>query len=120
MRAKRPLLLIVPTAVLVLCLIGSYLPRGAMANLQFLKSQRAAHGNIVDQQPLQTAQALSPLAVSSEEQALAHETLRVADHEVDQAFAMALRQASTDSRTLTGKALDAAKEVADLQATVKE
>jgi small-conductance mechanosensitive channel len=120
MRVRRPLLLIIPTVVLVLCLIGSYLTRGAMANLQFLKSQRARHSNIVDQQPLQTAQALSPLAVSSEEQALAHEVLRVADHEVDQAFAMALRQASTDNRTLTGKALDAAQEVTDLQATVKE
>ena len=92
-----------------------------MANLQFLKRNRGAGaGDVVDQRPLQTAQVLSPLAVSAEEQAFAHESIRVADHEVDQAFAMALREANTESRSLTGKALAASDKVTALQLTIKQ
>ena len=123
MPEKRPLLLIVPAVVLGSCLLGSFLTRDVMANLQFLKNRQGAGGHggdVVDQMPLQTAQALLPLAVSAEEQAFAHEALRVADHEVDQAFAMALRQASTENRTLTGRALEVSQKVAALQATVKD
>ncbi len=118
---KRRLILIAPAILLVLCLVGSFLTRGAMANLQFLKRNRSAGaGDVVDQRPLQTAQALAPLAVSAEEQAFAHEAIRLADHEVDQAFAMALRQATVESRSLTGKALIASDRVAALQLSIKQ
>lgn len=120
MRHKLRLILVIPAALLVLCLVGSFLTRGVMANLQFLRSHGRGGGNIVDQRPLQTAQALFPLAISAEEQAHAHEAIRIADHEVDQAFAMALRQANAESRTLTGKALAASEKVTTLQQTVKE
>ncbi len=122
MQKKRPLLIIIPAVVLVLCVVGTFLTRGAMANLQFLRSSNGSgsRGDVVDQRPLQTAQALSPLAISAEEQAFAHEALRVADHEVDQAFAMALRQANSESRTLTGKALAVSQQVTTLQASVKQ
>jgi small-conductance mechanosensitive channel len=122
MSEKRRLLLIGWTVVLALCLLGSFLTRGAMANLPFLKGGRAKAGgaDVVDQLPLQTAQALAPLAVSAEEQAYAHEAVRLADHEVDQAFAMALRQANAENRTLTGNALEAAQKVTGLQQTVKD
>src|SRR6202034_1763438 len=43
-----------------------------------------------------------------------------ADHDVDQAFALALRQASLQSRTLSGEALAAQQKVAQLQALAKE
>ena len=49
---------------------------------------------LVDLRPWQTAEALAPLAVTAEETEYAHEAERLADHEVDQAFASALRQAS--------------------------
>ncbi|MGC2196432.1 MAG: mechanosensitive ion channel domain-containing protein [Terriglobales bacterium] len=48
---------------------------------------------IVDQRPLQTARKLGTLASTPEERDLAHEALRVADYEVDLAFADALREA---------------------------
>jgi small-conductance mechanosensitive channel len=53
----------------------------------------SAHTDLVDVAPLKTARGLAALAVTSEEQRLAQEAARVADHEVDLAFADALREA---------------------------
>lgn len=59
---------------------------------------KSAHSNatvpLVDVRPLPTARALAPLAITSEEQSFAQEAERIADHEVDLAFADALLQAS--------------------------
>ncbi|HWZ83092.1 MAG TPA: mechanosensitive ion channel domain-containing protein [Terriglobales bacterium] len=49
---------------------------------------------LVDQSPLKTARQLAPLAVMPEEQRLAQEAARIADHEVDLDFAGALLEAS--------------------------
>jgi small-conductance mechanosensitive channel len=49
---------------------------------------------LVDERPLPTARALAPLALTPDEQRLASEAARIADHEVDLAFADALRQAA--------------------------
>jgi small-conductance mechanosensitive channel len=89
-----------------------------MTHMPFLKG--ASRNTIVDQRPWQTIESLAPLAVSAEEQSVAREAERLADHEVDQAFALALRQASLQSRTLTGDALAIQQKVAQLQAMVKE
>jgi small-conductance mechanosensitive channel len=75
---------------------------------------------LVDQRPWQTVAALAPLAVSAEEKADALEAERLADHEVDQAFAMALRQADMQTRVLTGPALELQQKVNALSDTVKE
>ena len=47
-------------------------------------------------------QTLAALAVSAEERELAREAERLADHEVDQAFAQALRQASAGDEGVEG------------------
>jgi small-conductance mechanosensitive channel len=92
-----------------------------MNHMPFLRGRGAAGQNtLVDQRPWQTIESLAPLAVSAEEQSLAHEAERLADHEVDQAFALALRQASLHTHTLTGDALAIQQKVAQLQAMVKE
>ncbi len=117
MTRANALALLIPAAALVVCLITGFLTRDAMNNVSFRRGQSAG---IVDQRPWQTAQSLAPLAVSSEEQRYAREAERLADHEVDQAFAMALRQASLDQRVLTGDALALSRKVSDLQQTVKE
>jgi small-conductance mechanosensitive channel len=89
--------------------------------MPFLNGKSAAAQNtLVDQRPWQTIESIAPLAVSAEEQSLAREAERLADHEVDQAFALALRQASLRSHTLTGDALAIQQKVAQLQAMVKE
>ncbi len=112
--------------VLALCIAFSWVTRDAMAHLSFLKgkTQRGIGTNqqtgVVDIHPAQIAQALSPLAVSREEEEFAHEAQRLADHEVDQAFAAALRQAGTQRAAPMGEAIALTQRVAGLQQMVKE
>ena len=124
MKALRRLSIAVPAIILIASLIGAYLTRGSMANLPVLPGkgsiQSRANNDLVDQRPWQTIEALAPLAVSAEEKRLAHEAQRLADHEVDQAFAQALRQASLETRNLTGEALALQQKVTELQAVVKD
>src|SRR6202453_3858909 len=116
----------VALAVLVLCLLGSFMTRGVMEDLPFLHGQKAGWNaiprpyGIVDQRPWSTTRTLTALAASAEELQLAREAERLADHEVDQNFAQSLRQASAETRDLTGEALTLQKRVTDLQQTVKE
>jgi hypothetical protein len=86
--------LLVLLGVLAVCLAFTWSMRDAMAHLPFLKGQKAradlgtsSPTNMVDLHPWQIAQALAPLAVSKEEEEFAHEAERLADHEVNQAFA---------------------------------
>src|SRR5215472_3066134 len=55
---------------------------------------KAQPPGLVDQQPLITAQKLAALATAPEERDFAQNALRIADHEVDLAFAAALHQAT--------------------------
>jgi small-conductance mechanosensitive channel len=108
--------------VLTICLAFSWATRDAIAHLPFLKrgAQDSSQTTVVDLHPWQTAQALAPLAVSREEDEFAHEAERLADHEVNQAFAASLRQAGEQHPTLTGEAIELSKRVAQLQQMVKE
>lgn len=113
-------------ALLAGCLIWSWSTRDAMANLPFLKGHPKGHAStagqetLVDLRPWQTAQAMAALAVTAEEAEYARDAERLADHEVDQAFASALRQASTQPRVLTGDALKLSQKLKHLQQVVKE
>jgi small-conductance mechanosensitive channel len=122
MKELRRLLVVIPAAVLVACLVGIFLTRGSMANLPFLRARgrRTVSSDLVDQRPWQTAKAVAALAVSAEEKEHARQALRLADHEVDQAFAQALRQASLDVKKLTPEAQGLQQQVATLQQMVKE
>ncbi len=77
---------------------------------------------LVDLTPWQTAQDLAALAVTSEEQQYAREAERLADHEVDQAFASALRraQAAAQHRALHGDALVLSQKVTQLEQLISE
>ncbi len=106
-------------ALLVLCFVLLWTTSGAMS---FLKNNgstasKGAQQSLVDLQPWQTAQALAPLAVTAEENEYARDAERLADHEVDQAFAAALRQArlETERRALTGEVLALSQKVTQLQ-----
>jgi small-conductance mechanosensitive channel len=121
MKVFHRLAITIPAALLVLCLAATWWTRGSMSHMPFLKGKGSAGQNtLVDQRPWQTIESIAPLAVSAEEQSLAHEAERLADHAVDQAFALALRQASLKTHTLTGDALAIQQKVAQLQAMVKE
>jgi small-conductance mechanosensitive channel len=118
----RVALLLALLALMALCGIVSWTTRGVMAHFSFLTRQGGASGRgapqtLVNLQPWQTAQALAPLAVTAEEKEFAQEAERLADHEVDQAFAGALRLATLDAqhRNLTGEALVLSKKIAQLE-----
>ena len=119
MSRGRAVLVGLAAAVLAGCLLASYLTRGAMENLAFVDGQGAG-GGLVDQRPWQTAAALAPQAVTAEEKALALQAERLADHEVDQAFAMALRQAEMETHVLTGPALAMQQKLNDLADLVND
>jgi small-conductance mechanosensitive channel len=126
--SRRSLIFLLTLVVLLcLCLIFTWTTRDAMANLPFLSK----HGvnvlvrgpkTLVDLRPWQTVEALAPLAVTAEETEYAHEAERLADHEVDQAFASALRMASAQARhrNLTGQAQALAQRVKQLEQLVKQ
>ena len=94
-----------------------------MANLASLKAGGGGSGeSLVDLSPWQTAQTLASLAVTSEEKEYAREAEHLADHEVDQAFAAALRAAElqTRQRVLTGEALALSQRVAELEQEIRQ
>ena len=59
---------------------------------------------LVDQRPLQTARRMAAMAAMPEEQVLAHEAEKVADHEVDLAFFDSLRSAQENPPSLSPEA----------------
>jgi small-conductance mechanosensitive channel len=111
--------------VLVLCIAIMWTTRDAMSSLSFLRNRNSAQlhsggeKTIVDQSPWQTAQALAALAVSTEEHEYAREAERLADHDVDQAFASALREASMRRPVLSSEAQVISERIKDLGAIVK-
>ena len=120
----RLLLVLGLLAALALCLAFTWVTRDAMAELPFLRKQAEARRLASDQsanvdlRPWQTAHALAALAVTAEESEYASQAERLADHEVDQAFASALREANLQQRALTGEALACSKRVEQLQQVV--
>jgi small-conductance mechanosensitive channel len=122
MKDLRRLAVAVPAAIFLLCLAATWWTQSAMTHMPFLHSKGDPTGtnSLVDQRPWQTIASLAPLAVSAEEQSFAHEAERLADHEVDQSFALALRQAALQTRTLTGETLALQQRVTQLQALAKE
>ncbi len=82
---------------------------------------------LVDQTPLKIAQRLAPLTTLPEERPMAQEALRLADHEVDLAFAAALRDAaqhppplSPEAKEIQARLQKAEKALASDQAQVAQ
>jgi small-conductance mechanosensitive channel len=126
MTSARKIAIAVAFSLLILFIVGSFMTRGVMEHLPFLHGQKEGWAatvvprGIVDQRPWQTAETLAELAESAEEREFAREAERLADHEVDQAFAQSLRQANLDVKQLTGASLRLQQRVTELQQTVKE
>jgi small-conductance mechanosensitive channel len=114
---------LVLAVLLIMAITLTWSTRDAMASLPFLRSHaQTAEAPLVDLRPWQTAEDLAALAVTAEEQELAHEAEHLADHEVDQAFAAALRlaQASAQHRALSGESLALSQKAAQLQQLVND
>jgi small-conductance mechanosensitive channel len=74
---------------------------------------------LVDEQPLQTARQIAKLASNWDEFRLAQQALKLADHEVDLAFADALRDATEHPPTPTPQSRELYARVAKAQALVQ-
>src|SRR5258708_20404406 len=101
-RWKRFLLPAILALMLGACIVGSYLFRGADSPAPRAKQSNPAQPSPIDESLLQTARRLAAVADTVDEQALAHEAQRLADHELDQAFASELRQASAPAPATKG------------------
>ena len=91
MHVRRHLRLLLPATLGVLlaaCLVGLYVT-GVPAPTRVAAPVAT---QIIDQHLLQTAHQMAVMADTAGEQSLAGEALRLADHELDQAFASALRE----------------------------
>ncbi len=126
---RRPLLgrfaatfLLLIAVALVACGVFIWRTNEAMADLPFLHRQGNVEPNgsstLVDQTPWKTAAALTALAVTQEELGYARQAERLADHEVDQAFAAALRAANLRRPALAGEALAVEQNVRMLEGLV--
>ncbi len=123
----RKLSILVLSAVLAACLFFAWTSRDSMQHLPFLPGLNKGkpnpiHPELVDTSPWLTAQALAPLAVSAEETEFARDAERLADHDVDQAFAGALRSANLDTqhRVLTGRALEISRRITQLHQLIQQ
>ncbi len=74
---------------------------------------------MVDQSPLRTARDLATQAAVEQEHRFADQALRLADNEVDQAFATALRNATVQPLPLKGEALPVAQRVRALEERIR-
>ena len=104
----------VPAAILAVlllaCLLAVYVTRDS-GNRQAAKSTGGDSAAAVDSRLLATANQMAALAETSLEQNAAAEALRLADHEVDQGFATALRQAAAYRPPATGPLHDLVERV---------
>ena len=121
----RLLLILSLLAMLVVFLSLAWATRDALAEPPSLRKQKAEasqpasnENTRVDLSPWQTAHALAGLATTAEEKEFAKQAERFADHEVDQAFASALRMANLERRSLTGDALSISQHVQQLQQVI--
>jgi len=121
MRRVKNLLGWTLAALLLACLAGWYFTRDTASSSTNAKRPASSSPTLpVDGRLLQSARQMAAAADTTDEQALAGEALRLADHELDQAFASALREAAASSppaskgplKTLTDRISQLEKRVA--------
>src|SRR5262245_2624569 len=102
-----------------IALVGAVLLRYWISASPPQRAEQPRPAGLVDDQPLVTAHRLSTLAVTPEEQEFARNALRVADHEVDMAFAAALHKATEHAPPIPPAARPILTNVQNAQQRVK-
>ena len=103
------------TALLLLaCLAGFFLTRDSGTQ----PAGPAAASSLIDSRLMNTASQMASLADTAAEQDQARDALRLADHELDQAFATALREAAFAAVPSSGPLQQLAAHVAQLKTRV--
>lgn len=108
------------TVLAALALVGTVVLRYWISAQPQPEKQKAAPAGLVDSQPLLTAQRLAAMASTPREQGFAKDALRLADHEVDMAFAAALHQATEHAPPIPAAARSILAKVQTAQQRVKE
>lgn len=94
---------VIAAVLLVSCLLGLWLTRNSGQNRDAAQTAPApTQRQPVDHRLLETARQLGSVADTPDEQTLAREALRLTDHELDQAFATALREAAAAPEPTSG------------------
>jgi small-conductance mechanosensitive channel len=122
MKTFRRALLFTCVLIALLVVVGAVLTRywiNAVPHPETTQPKAAASA-LVDQQPLITAQKLAALAILPEEREFAQNALRLADHEVDLAFAAALHQATQHAAPIPAAARPILARVQAMEEQVKE
>lgn len=108
------------TALLAASLTALYLTRDTGASRIVPKDDAgSAPASLVDARLLDAARRISVLATTSGEQDLAREALRLADHELDQAFATALREVTQTFGPPNPEVLEITARIARVKARVE-
>src|SRR5260370_1152187 len=94
-------------------------PANAPAMISKTANGGPSQAAIVDQTPLLTAQRLVQMATSVEEKPFAEEALRLADHEMDLAFAAAVRDAEENPPVLRAQGKEIEKRLQKLGKAVE-
>src|SRR5487761_905593 len=118
MKPHQRLIFLGLLALLILAAVGLLFTRSWTGGVPKLPAKQSSSETLVDQSPLQTAQQLAKLAVTSTEQKYAAEALRLGDHEVDMAFDYALREATRHTPSLSPDAKALQTRIARRQARV--
>jgi small-conductance mechanosensitive channel len=92
----------------------------AQGGKRLLGKKMPAPHPLVDQRPLQTARRMATVALTPEEQRLAHEAEKVGDHEVDLAFFDALRAAQENPPQLSPETKPLAERKEKAEQALKE
>jgi small-conductance mechanosensitive channel len=101
--------------VLAVCLAGFYLTRDT-SNGKLKSTSTEGEESLIDQRLMQSARQLASLSDTADEQDLAREALRLTDHEMDQAYATALREATAPKVIPPGPLMELSKHIARLRA----
>src|SRR5947209_1813404 len=101
---RRNLIFVVVVCLLAACVTGVFLTRrvGPSAPAQ----TAGQDAPLVDDRLLQTARNLMRVAETPQEQSLEKDAAQLADHELDQAFAVAIRQAAAEGPPKSGPLKD--------------
>ena len=111
---KNNLVTVLLGVLLAAAIVAAWLTRDAGPERSGGK-QAASNASTVDQHLIQTARQVAPLADTSGERGYAQEALRLADHQTDQAFATALREAAAESAPAAGPLKQLADHIAQLK-----
>ncbi len=92
-RRRRNLLFVLIIVLAAAVSVGIWLTNPERSGRNAQRGRSSGWSRLVDQQPLQTAQALEKLATTREEARFSRDAINVADHAADLAFTTALRDA---------------------------